>query len=748
MNSFKEMYKKLTYIIFVSMVFLLIANVVYLLSISNKYASDFFDSETKLIHSDLKLTIDSLKKTCQVVSQNKDIIDVLKNNKSIEEISPDEKSLVLNEIALSEGYLHNLTFVDTINIVSYSGNYLLANENLYDNFYTNDRPWFNESMLDNKYDPILVPTHKDFTTGKYTTSIVSFILDDFDEILGVTILDIYVDDLLEYIESKYYLGDLYAHVLIDDVYYPPIDRISNISYYNTNLYDISLYFDKTSSTFFTSNILFLKYSILFYILVFLFIMTLILIYTKKLFKPIINSLNKFKWILNTSDKDIVDFNNKGELEQLELLSGVVSKSFDDKIHQLIYYDDFTSLPNRKSLIKITNDFIKNSTPFALILVDVSNLKTLIDLFGSGFGDTVIKEFSDILSLSIVDDVIITKYSYSKFVIIYPDYNFNINLDDFYKKYILDVFKDKTWINNTTTLQLSASVSIYPNEGDTLDKLLRKNEFMIDISKRNSLYSSLLYFNGDVYDEVSRIESIKHNLKTAISNNEFKVFYQPIVDKNKSIKKLEALIRWENKSLGNISPVEFIQYAEETGDIVDIGYWIFEDVCKNYDKIKSISENPIQVSINVSPIQLLDSSFCNNVADIINRYKVDLDSICIEITESTLIENNDIIDQNINGLSSLGILIALDDFGTGYSSFAYLKQFNFSVLKLDKIFIDEASESDYKIINYIKNIAKELDMDVVMEGVETKDQFDNLLDMDFDYFQGYYFSKPLPLDDLI
>ena len=747
MNSFKEMTKKLTYIILISMLLLLASNVFLLLFNFNKYGEDLYNAYFKGIYDNLVITMDSLKNTSQVVAHNKEIIRILENNIDINDISPEEKSTMLYEISLSESFLHNLSFVSNISISSIDGDYLFNNSGLFRNFNIEDRPWFDEYTLDNRYKAFIVPVHKDFTTGEYVTSIVSFILNANSKILGVATLDIYVDDFLKYLESEFDYANIHAHLLINGDYYPPLEKnFDKAIYHKVNADNIVLYFDKTASMYFNSSVSYLKSSALVYVLIFLLILILNFFLAKKITKPIENSLTKFKSLLDTKD-DLSSFSQKGELEQLELLSGMLSKSFDDKIDHLIYYDDFTDLPNKKSLIKITNDLIKNYVPFALIFIDIANMRTLVDLFGYDYRDKIIKEFSTILSLALNDDIILTIDLYNKFVLICPNYVSFSNLELIYKECVLDVFENTKLINNTTKLDLIASVSIYPEQGNTLDTLLRKNEFMINIGKRDSLYNTLLSFNTEMYIMISRIESIKQNLKTAIQNNELKIYYQPIVDKCSSLKKLEALIRWNSPLLGNVSPVEFIKYAEETRDIVPIGYWIFEDVCNNYNKLNSINKS-IQISINVSPIQLLDDSFASNVENIISRYGIDFDNICIEITESVLIETNEVIGQNLKYLSHLGVAVALDDFGTGYSSFGYLKQFNFNMLKLDKVFLANATKSDYEIIKSIRDIAKELGIDTLAEGVESKEQFDNLVAIDIDYFQGYYFSKPLSLEDLI
>lgn len=193
------------------------------------------------------------------------------------------------------------------------------------------------------------------------------------------------------------------------------------------------------------------------------------------------------------------------------------------------------------------------------------------------------------------------------------------------------------------------------------------------------------------------------------------------------------------------PDKFINYSEETRDIIEIGYWIIDTVCKH---LKYLQENGIftQININVSPVQLLEENFVRNSMKIIEKHGIDYKYLCFEITESVVLDNNKVVSSNLLKLRELGIKIALDDFGTGYSSFSYLKKYKLDILKLDKIFIQDSYDNDFKIVSNIKDIAKTLGMDIVIEGVETKEQFNILSDIGCDLFQGYYFSRPILLDD--
>ena len=157
---------------------------------------------------------------------------------------------------------------------------------------------------------------------------------------------------------------------------------------------------------------------------------------------------------------------------------------------------------------------------------------------------------------------------------------------------------------------------------------------------------------------------------------------------------------------------------------------------------------LQVSINVSPIQLMEIDFVDKIEEILNKYNVTTENLCFEITESVVLDENIIINENLLLLNKKGIKVALDDFGTGYASFSYLKKFNLDILKIDKIFIDNSSSVDFKIVNSIKNIAHILSMETVVEGVETEQQFNALSSVGCDLFQGYYFSRPLPSNEIM
>ena len=555
------------------------------------------------------------------------------------------------------------------------------------------------------------------------------------------------------------MGELDTYIKIKDNEYLCKDGIVNSIRNESNDYIIKL-----KSEFGDKLPIFLKYNkksiiynkemrainrfriVIFSILGIIYLIILILL-MKATFKPILESLNKLKILFRNLESKELYFDKMDEFEQLELVSNSLGNSFDKKLRSLIYYDELTKLPNRKLLSKLCNDLIQCNNEFALIFIDLNKFKYINDVFGHSAGDEVLVNFSKRIQACLNYKGIITRYSGDEFIIIYSDYKDNNELEVFYKEVILEAFKEPIVFNNGKKLfiDFAAGVSVYPKDANNFNDLIDKSDFMM-YSNKKSNNKELLFFNDVIYNDILRSEKIKEALKLAIDNNEFTLFYQPIVDKNKSIKKLEALIRWNNKELGFVAPSNFIEYTEETGDIVKIGYWIIEEVCRNFNDLFN-SRDKLQISINVSPIQLMEVELVDKVEKILNTYNVDWESLCFEITESVVLDENIIIHDNLLLLNQRGVKIALDDFGTGYASFSYLKKFKLDILKIDRIFIHNGSYVDFKIVNNIKNIAHLLEMETVIEGVETEGQFNVLSDVGCDYFQGYYFSPPLPLSEI-
>lgn len=710
----------------------------------------------KILNQEVYILKDITKK----LAEDKTIISSLESNKSSDDLTQVDINNIISGIKYIQDYLKNLIFVNCVTITNIPGNYLFYCGELIENFDVFSNYKFENLGLSKENPQIISDVYNDPITGKYAMAVVNLIYsEESDEPLGIVVLDIFLDDLIEDINSKFYMGDLNTYIKLENNKYYCNEGIIDSIKDNKNNHivklkdvfddkiDIYLEFDKDSIIYNRTMRSINKFRIvIFTILGIVYLLVLILL-IRGAFKPILKTLDKLKILLKNLENRDLSFEKLDEFEQLEIVSSSLGTSINNKIKSLIYYDELTQLPNRKLLFKQCNDLIKANRKFALIFVDLNKFKYINDVFGHSSGDQVLVEFSNRLKKCLKGKGIVSRYSGDEFIIIYSNYIDNNELEAFYNNVILKEFKEPIIFNNNKIfMDFAAGVSVYPKDGNNFNDLINKSDFMMYSSKKNNKRAKLLFFNDVIYNEILEIETMKEDLKYAVDNNEFVLYYQPIVDKNKAIKKLEALIRWNNRKLGYISPDKFIEYAEETGEIVKIGYWVIEDVCKNFNELFK-SDDILQVSINVSPIQLMEVDFVNKAEEILNKYNVTWKNLCLEITETAVLDENIIIRDNLLLLNKKGVKIALDDFGTGYASFSYLKKFKLNILKIDRIFIDNGLDIDYKIVDNIKSIANLLNMETVIEGVETEEQFNNLKSVGCEYFQGYYFSRPLPISEI-
>lgn len=744
-------------------IFLLLATNGILMKYGLQKGAEFtYKSYYKERNSDLQVNMELLKGIIQKLAQNRIIVQILEEKRNFNNLSGSEKNKIIFEGEKIGNDLKSLIFINTIDIINERGQYLFSKDEIKTNSDLMSMPWIKEEYFNIKDESIVTEVYKDLNTDKYKISIVRFIYsDNNEELLGAAIFDIYIEDLIKFYNSDFYTGDLETYIKINDNEYFCSKGIVNEIDRNNDNYVISLNDVLNNGTeiileFDKGSILYLREMkkvnviriIIFSIAGIIYVLLLNKL-IKVTFKPIMKSLNKLKVLLDNLEKNNFDFESNDEFKQLEFISDSLTKSFDKKIQSLIYYDELTKLPNRKMLVKICNDFIDSNIEFALIFIDLNKFKYINDVFGHSVGDKLLINFSRKIEKCLGNKGIATRYSGDEFIIIYNRYKDNEELKEFYKNVILKEFKEPILLNNNQKIKIkfSCGVAVYPRDGTNFNELIDKSDFTMYSSKKASEEDQLLFFNDDIYNKIIKIENIKNELKNAVHNNEIILYYQPIVNRRREIKKVEVLIRWKNDKLGFVSPNNFILYAEENREIINIGYWTIEEVCKNFNKLINNSKIE-QVSINVSPIQLMEINFVDRVIEITKKYNVDLCNLCFEITESVVLDENIIVYDNIYLLYKAGAKIALDDFGTGYASFSYLKKFKLDILKIDKIFIDNCSDIDYKIVNNVKNIAHLLNMKTVVEGVETENQFNILKELGCDYFQGYHFAKPMELDELV
>ena len=428
------------------------------------------------------------------------------------------------------------------------------------------------------------------------------------------------------------------------------------------------------------------------------------------------------------------------------------KKRDSQIFDLVYVDILTGLNNRLAIYERIEKLISidNNKSFYLILFDIDNFKNVNDIFGHDMGDAILAETGYHLRGYFDSNVQVGRLGGDEFVLIVTNQISDYMIIDCIEN-IRNVFKESLKLSNHSFhLTISIGVAKYPAHGKTKEELIKKADIALYEAK-NTGKNKYVFFN--IHMDTALREQIKFQdmIHSAFINDEFELYYQPLVRTcDHTILGFEALIRWNSKSLGWVSPYRLITVSEETGLIIPLGEWIFTNAIKFAKTICAFSKNKVIICINISTMQLAYSGFYEFVMDTIYMYGIDPSCICFEMTETVFLEQNCIGIEVLDKLSNEGFQISLDDFGTGYSSLSYLKNIKINYLKIDKCFIENILSNAYdrNLVELVIGIAKQKSAFVVGEGVESKEQKDLLCSLSCDIIQGYYISKPLPAKNVM
>ncbi len=448
---------------------------------------------------------------------------------------------------------------------------------------------------------------------------------------------------------------------------------------------------------------------------------------------------------NASFNPLIDENNYVKAVSIIMRNTTEIKKNEEIIEKLAFYDQITGLSNRNSIKKRMDYLIDKGKSFEVLYLNISKFKELNNIIGIEQGNKILFNLSERIKNHFYENNI-SRITGDEFVIICENH---INHKEFLKKKINKIF-DEPFETEGYKYSLNGYVGLssFPYDAKTTEDLIKFANIAANKSKSLGKNSFQL-FTQKMLSEMNRELLIKNEIKNALDKGEFYLVYQPIVNsENQKIEIAEALLRWENPLLGSVSPLEFIPYLEVTGEIQRIGKWIIKEICNDWKRIFKINSD-IVISMNVSPEQIKDSHFFEVVKDIINRSQADPKKLIIEITESSLMENIEKSTEVLNNLRNFGIKIALDDFGSGYSSFNYLSELPLDIIKIDKSLIDKikTSKKKYVLIDTIINLAKNLHLKTISEGIELKNQYEYLKESKCDYIQGYYFYKPKKINEL-
>ena len=428
-------------------------------------------------------------------------------------------------------------------------------------------------------------------------------------------------------------------------------------------------------------------------------------------------------------------------------------TLQEQYNYLAFHDDLTNLPNRRYINKEIASIIeeinsgKNRT-LALLFIDLDRFKIINDNFSHSYGDKLLIEVSNRLSSCLGEKDILARMGGDEFVFLLQDF---ADAEYVTKKAdeILDLLLQPFLVNGKE-LHTTASigVAIYPDYPITTEQLLVYADNAMYEAKSQGKNCYVVH-TSELLDAMLEDYMLEVDLRRALEQNEFVLHYQPQI--NNDTGKLigfEALIRWQHPKLGMIPPGKFIKLAEENGLITQIGEWVINEACTQNKKWQDAGMTPVKMSINLSTQQFLTRNLVSYMKEVLERTQIDPSYMVVEITEYMAMEYEYSISV-LEQLKALGIGISIDDFGTGYSSLNYLKNFPIDYIKIDRSFVGEMmnNEEDAVIIKATISLAHNLHKEVIAEGVETQEQLDFLKKHHCDISQGYFFSRPLPADEI-
>jgi diguanylate cyclase (GGDEF)-like protein/PAS domain S-box-containing protein len=421
------------------------------------------------------------------------------------------------------------------------------------------------------------------------------------------------------------------------------------------------------------------------------------------------------------------------------------------------HDMLIDIPNRSYLLeKISNEIIRykrHANIFGVIFLDLDHFKNINDSLGHAMGDKLLIETAKRLQKVIRLEDTLARLGGDEFVLLIPDLSNDENVAatkvELVAQKIHKVLAD-SFVLDEHRLNISSSlgIALISNaEEDTNDILKHADIAMYEAKKAGRNTTKFYKLSMDTW--IQRRIGIENGLRNALANNEFEIYYQPIIDFSSSkIIGAEALLRWSSPNFENIYPDEFIPIAEESGLILEIGEWVLKNAVTQFVKWQEEFVGRVEltkIAVNISAYQFDNPKFLKQVATIVDASKINPLCLELELVESALVADSQSVSIKMQALRDLGIGISIDDFGTGYSSLSYLKKLPFTTLKIDKSFVMDIQDDidDKELISAILMIAQNFNFDVVAEGVETYEQYLFLKEKECNYFQGYYCSRPIP-----
>lgn len=427
-------------------------------------------------------------------------------------------------------------------------------------------------------------------------------------------------------------------------------------------------------------------------------------------------------------------------------------SYSEETSYVSYHDQLTGAWNNKALSEHFLNDIKiakqKNKKIAVMAIDLDRFKKINETYGSSIGDHILCEVVNRISKITNDCGHLYRQNGDNFIFVLQ--NATNERIQFFATQIMDIIKEPFIVEELEiSISTSIGISTFPNDGGNIDELLRKSsQAQLYVKERGR--SGYHFYQNNMEDQFQNTALMEAHLRRAIEKKELILYYQPQIDlETGKITSCEALLRWQNPKFGFVSPGQFIPIAEDSGLIIEIGNWVIEQACKQLREWKKLGISNIRIAVNISPKQFKEDTLASKIFQYLKEYDIDPKMLEIEITESSMTDEEDTM-TILKQLKSMGLIISIDDFGTGYSSLSYIKRYPIDIIKIDQSFIRDMDndEKDRAIAKTIVHLAHSLGLDVIAEGVEKEEHVRFLKEYQCKKAQGFLFSKPVSVEQLM
>lgn len=429
------------------------------------------------------------------------------------------------------------------------------------------------------------------------------------------------------------------------------------------------------------------------------------------------------------------------------------KEAEQRILQMTTHDALTGLPNRQLLQDRIEQGLaqdsRNPKVMAVLFINLDHFKMINDSLGHDIGDMLLKAVAERLLACVRNEDTVARQGGDEFIVVLNSIAESLDAAKVSQKILDALTQPYPILQHELHIGGSIGIAVFPDDGTNAETLLKNSDVAMYHAKQNGRNNYQFYT-----DELNKSAQERHtlglDLRHALERDELVLYYQPVMDMPANqLHSVEALLRWQHPQHQLVAPDKFIGLAEETGLIIPIGEWVIKTVCLQIKAWKSQGYSVPRVAINLSGRQFRDKALIKNISRILEETGTEARYITLEITESMLIDDIEKVVETLKCLSDMGLHISIDDFGTGYSSLSYLKRFPIDTLKIDRSFVRDivTDRNDHTIVATIIAMAHSLEIEVIAEGIETAEQLQLLMAQRCDHYQGYYFSRPVPVSHI-